>query len=205
MLSELRELPGFFYTQRVKGFDPPGDEPWMDPAGAARFKYELSRATGYVEYGSGATTVIADRAGIPAVSVESDPYYSRAVATRLTGSIDQVVVNLGITGPWGTPLRSTAHKGLRYVEAPFGRGFFPDFILVDGRYRAACALNAANEATAHNRSATMMFDDYANRPWYHFIEEHMGAPELVGRAAIFKLGSRGVERGVVDAAMTDKR
>lgn len=205
MLAELREWRLFFYAQRVKGFDPPGDEPLMDPAGAERFKQELSKATGYVEYGSGGTTVLADRAGIPAVSVESDPFYARAVASRLTGSVKQVVVDLGVTGPWGSPLRSTADKARRYIEAPYNRGFFPDLILVDGRYRAACALNAANNAAGRSHDVTLMFDDYVNRPWYHFIEEHMDPPEFVGRAAIFKLSRRWVEQDVVNAAMRDKR
>lgn len=205
MLSKLSELLVFLYAQRVKGFDPPGDEPWMDPIGAGRFKRELALATGYVEYGSGATTVLADRAGIPAVSIESDHFYARAVAKKLTGSVDQVVLNMGITGPWGTPLRSTVSKARRYVEAPYNRGFFPDFILVDGRYRVACALHAASEASARNRSAILMVDDYADRPWYHVIEEHIDPPELVGRAAIFRLGRRSVEPDVVIAAMIDKR
>jgi len=205
MLAELREWPSFFYTQRIKGFDPPGDVPWMDPAGAVRFKRELAKATGYVEFGSGATTVLADRAGIPAISVESDPYFARAVARRLTGSVNQVVVDLGVTGPWGSPIRSSIRKGMTYSQAPYNRGVVPDFILVDGRYRVACALAAACHAAAEDREVTLMFDDYVNRPWYHVVEEHLDSPELVGRAAIFTLGRRRVELDVVYAACYDKR
>lgn len=204
-LAELRELPAFIYLQRIKGFEPPGDEPWMDPPGAARFKLELAKATVYVEFGSGATTVLADRAGIPAISVESDRYYARVVAKRLTGSVEQIVVPLGLTGPWGSPLRSTLLKGMTYAQAPYDRGLIPDFILVDGRYRAACALIAANQAAVWGRHVTLMFDDYADRPWYHFIEEYLDPPERVGRAAIFKLSGRQVEPDVIEVACRDKR
>lgn len=205
MLHELLELPAFFYVQRVKGFDPPSDKPWMDPEGSARFKQELAKANGYFEYGSGGTTVLADRAGISAISVESDPFYARTVATQLSGSLTQIVVNLGITGPWGSPLRSTFRKGQSYVEAPYNRGFSPDFILVDGRYRAACAMVAANHAAGTGHIITVMVDDYVTRPWYHYVEEYLGQPEIVGRAAIFTVDGRRIERTVIHAAYLDKR
>ena len=86
----------------------------MDPEGAERFKQELSRCKQYVEFGSGGTTVLADHLGVPSVSVESDRFYARAVASRLSsGSVRQVVVDLGFTGQWGAPLINTAAKGQR--------------------------------------------------------------------------------------------
>lgn len=200
MLTKTIDLAKFFYVQRVTGFDPPDDEPYMDPEGSERFKQELAKATRYLEFGSGGTTILADRAGIPTISVESDRFYARAVASRLSGdNVRQVVVDLGVTGPWGAPLYNNPDKGWRYTTAPFwGQTCHsPDFILVDGRYRVACALTAAMLAHERNAPATLMFDDYAPRPWYHVVEKWLGKPEMAGRTAVFQIGSQAVEEPAV--------
>lgn len=201
------ELLKFLYVQRVKGFDPPGDEPFMDPEGIARFKAELAKASRYVEFGSGGTTVLADKSGIPSISVESDRFYARAVASRLNGAVvRQIVVDLGLTSEWGAPLLNTPAKGRRYVTAPFGSTeLFPDFILVDGRYRVACALESARRAYKAGKSAVLMFDDYTLRPHYHSVETTLGKPKTYGRTAIFKIGIKPVLANAVEAALNDKR
>ena len=50
-----------------------------------------------------------------------------------------------------------------------------------------------------------MFDDYSFRPWYHRVEEWLGVPQLTGRAAIFVVGERPIDRLFVDAAATHAR
>jgi hypothetical protein len=204
MLRTIARLPAFLYAQRVKGFDPPTDEPFMDPEGVERFKYELSHSSRYVEFGSGGTTVLADRKGVPTISVESDRFYARAVATRLSsGCVKQIVVDIGFTGEWGTPICSTPEKGRKYATAPFG-GEFPDLILVDGRYRVACALESARRAYQAGAKAILIFDDYAARPHYHRVEQSLGSPEMAGRTAIFAIGSSSVCEETVEAALSDK-
>lgn len=194
----------FLYVQRIKGFAPPGDEPFMDPEGIARFKKEVSKARRYVEFGSGGSTVFADRLAIHVVSVENDRFYARAVASRLGGgSVRQIVIGMGITREWGFPLFPDAEKARAYVSAPWSAQAFPDFILVDGRYRVACALESARRAHEAGARATLMFDDYTLRPHYHRIEELLGAPETVGRAAIFRLGSQAVSPADVEPWLSD--
>jgi hypothetical protein len=207
MLSRLGHLLSFFYEQRIRGFDPPDDRPWMDDEGIARFKEELGKATGYLEYGSGGTTVLADRAGIPTVSVESDPYYARAVRSRLSAAsaVRQVVVDIGITAEWGTPIFSSGRKGRRYVHAPDGLSQFPDFILVDGRYRVACALVAARKAHELQRNATVMVDDYVDREGYRAMENVLGSPSMVGRSAVFAVGDQPVPLEAIERAYLDWR
>lgn len=198
-LQRLIDLARFLYVQRIRGFDPPGDEPFMDQAGIARFRHELARARRYVEFGSGGSTVLVDRAGIPAVSVENDRFYARAVARRLgQGQVRQIVVPMGVTREWGFPLFPNRRAGWRYVSAPWEDGGpFPDLVLVDGRYRIACALESARRAHAAGTSAVLMFDDYAPRPWYRAVEEYLGEPELDGRAALFRIGAVAVPEAVV--------
>lgn len=192
-VRKLIDLAKFLHLQRIKGFPPPGDEPFMDPPGVERFRAEALRARSYVEFGSGGSTVFVDRTGIPAISVENDPFYARAVARRLrNGTVLQRIVRMGLTQAWGVPLFPDVQRARAYVTAPWDIAPFPDLVLVDGRYRVACALEAARRARAKGAAATLMFDDYATRPHYHPVEQHLGPPELAGRVAIFRIGTKAI-------------
>jgi hypothetical protein len=205
-ISRARDLARFLYHRRKHGVPAPLDTPWFDPEGVEAFKAELAKATSYLEYGSGGSTVLVDRAGIPAVSVEADPYFADAVQSRMTGrQVDLLNPNMGLTGFYGTPLLRRRAKSRRYMEAPYPRAPFPDFILIDGRYRVACALLAAKNANTVGRRAMLMFDDYKRRRYYHWIERHLGAPQLKGRAAFFRIGSRAIDEAAIDLAAGDWR
>src|SRR3990170_1247881 len=159
--GRANDLARFLYTRKVHGLPPPGDMPLFDAEGIELFGTELAKATSYLEFGSGGSTVLVDRAGIPAVSVESDAIYAEAVRSRLTGGRVKILSpDIGLTGEWGTPLFRNHAKWRRYIEAPFPIEPFPDFILIDGRFRVACALAAAKWAHEAGALATLMFDDY---------------------------------------------
>lgn len=203
-IKDIRGLARFLYLQRFKGFPPPSDEPYMPSAEVTRFKDEIGRARYYVEFGSGGSTVYASRLGVKTISVENDKFYARAVSQKLYGkTVTQVVANMGITREWGMPLFPRVCNARRYVMAPWDTECFPDFILVDGRYRVACALESARRAHACNASAILMFDDYSMRPYYHIVEEYLGSPQLVGRAAIFQIGAQIVPPAVVEKWLED--
>jgi hypothetical protein len=199
-------LVRFLYNRRKNGVPPPKDIPWFDAEGVKAFKAELAKASSYLEYGSGGTTVLADRAGIPTVSVESDPYFAQAVRSTMRGRrVKLLNPNMGLTGFYGTPLLRRKAKSQRYIEAPFPSAPFPDFILIDGRYRVACALAAAKHAHEAGRRATLMFDDYARRGYYHLIEKFLGKPQLRGRAAFFSIGLCAIDQSAIDLAAGDWR
>lgn len=57
-------------------------------------------------------------------------------------------------------------------------------ILIDGRFRLACALATA----AHAQPGTLVFfDDYATRPWYWKAARYLDLVEKVGRAAVMRV------------------
>ncbi|MEO8175983.1 MAG: hypothetical protein ABI626_04920 [Sphingomicrobium sp.] len=204
--GRARDLARFIYHRRLNGVPPPTDAPWFDREGVEAFKDELAKASSYLEYGSGGSPVLADRAGIPVVIVEADPYFAQAVRSRISGrKVDLLNPNMGLIGFYGTPLLRRRAKSRRYIEAPYPRAPFPDFILIDGRYRVACALSAAKHANEAGRRAMLMFDDYARRRYYHQVEEHLGQPQLRGRAAFFTVGTREVEQSAIDLASGDWR
>ena len=204
--GRANDLARFLYKRRAHGLPPPGDTPLFDPEGIEVFGAELAKATSYLEFGSGGSTVLVDRAGIPGVSVESDAIYAAAVRSRLKGGRVRIVSpDIGLTGEWGTPLFRNHAKWRRYIEAPFPIEPFPNFILVDGRFRVACALQAAKYAHEAGVLATLMFDDYTPRPHYHVVESHIGQPRIVGRAALFKIGATPISQAAIDLHAKDYR
>ena len=197
-IAAAAEAIRFHGRRMLSGITPPGDEPYFDAQGVEAFKRQLARATCYLEFGSGGSTVLVDRAGIPGTSVESDRGYAKAVRSRLRGGKIRVIwPDIGVTGPWGRPVFRRHSTWRRYIEAPFPMNPFPDFILIDGRFRVACALETADQAHALGVTACLMFDDYAPRTHYHVVEEYLGRPRLVGRAAFFEIGGVAIPRSAI--------
>jgi len=185
----------FLYHQRVKGFLVP-DDPWFDAGATEAFNDHLSDSHLYVEFGTGGSTLLAGRLGKRTVSVESDPYFARAVAARLSAGapVRMIHADIGLTLGWGVPAFRTLtparrRRWLGYVTAPYAapelQNDFPDFVLVDGRFRRACALEAARRARLGSHPLTIMVDDYAERTPFRQIETYLGAPRMAGWAALF--------------------
>jgi hypothetical protein len=203
-LKRYRELLEFYYVQRVKGFDVP-IAPMLERETAEFLRCMLMKSRLYVEFGSGGSTLLADSLGVRTISVEGDRHYAAAVRKGLTGStVTLLTPSIGITAPWGYPLfrrptKRRRERWRRYVEAPFD-GEAPDLILVDGRFRVACSLEAARHANKAATRATLIFEDYSSRPQYKVVERHLGMPRMIGRAAVFEIGDQMVPEFEIDDA-----
>ena len=162
-----------------------------------------------MEFGSGGSTVLANSLGVASISVESDRFYAKAVRSGLqypeTARIE--VPTMGLTAEWGMPLFFRRKKGRRYIAAGFDGldGRVPDFILVDGRYRVGCGLESARRAHLAGNTALLMLDDYEGRPFYQSVEDHLGSPDRIGRAALFTIGEAPVPEDEVRKFATDPR
>jgi len=207
-LRKVSALVRFLYVQRIKGFDPPG-APLLDEESAAWLAERLKSTKLYLEFGSGGSTLLANRLGVPSITVESDRFYAATVRKVLQNPEKALILtpDMGLTGEWGMPVFGKERKGPRYVSAPFGEltDGFPDLIFVDGRYRVACVLESARQAAQAHRAATVLMDDYEYRPHYHVLEQHLGKPGRVGRGATFSIGDRPIPDEVVSSHLTDPR
>lgn len=208
----------FIGRSHLLGFGPPG-EPGLDEESMATFFERLGKSRSYLEFGSGGTTLAAARAGVATLSVEADRFFAKAVRQALPSgsSVEVIDVDLGLTKEWSTPLfhSPTPDRLARwrhYIEAPFERirkkENFPDFVLIDGRFRRACALKVVSQAHRMGAPVSILVDDYftPGREHYHQVEEWLGPPRRVGRAALFDESfGKDVPPSVLDEAARDWR
>lgn len=197
-LNRTSEILQFLYAQRLIGFDV-AEVPAFDQGGIHLFEQRLSQAASYLEFGSGGSTLVAACSGVPLISVESDRRFLQAVRRRLVelGAYDETTqkllyVDIGLTEAWGAPVirrrtRTRVERWRRYPTAPwaeFERLSGPHLILVDGRFRVACALHAAR--FLRDREGEVLIDDYSDRNHYHVVARHMDLVGQAGRMALFK-------------------
>ncbi|MFX0544345.1 hypothetical protein ACEWPL_002230 [Roseovarius sp. S1116L3] len=172
----------------------------LPEAEAARLADAYATADVILEYGSGGSTVLASELlGKRVFSVESDKGWAEMMQEWLLQNppadgtqVEVIWSNVGETGDWGRPVNDEGWR--HYAEYPLAvwqRKDFeqPDMVLIDGRFRAGCAMATAF-CTA--RPVTMLVDDYRRRTGYHVIEEFLGAPRLIGRMAEFEVAPMAV-------------
>jgi hypothetical protein len=160
----------------------------MHPPEKEELLRHLRAANTYFEFGCGGSTVVAS-AEAPNLrriwSVESDPAWIEKVRPQVDAARCQLIhADIGPTGGGGHPVDMFAQAPLfhRYWGAISAVGEQPDVILVDGRFRVACAVEALRVAPA----ATLLIHDYSIRPEYHAVEEFAEKVGAVQTLAIFR-------------------
>lgn len=154
----------------------------------ALFLERAARARVYGEYGCGASTIwMAANSSALIQSVDSSADWIAEVRRR-TAAAERpprlTHVDLGPLGDWGRPLGYGARRLIpSYLEAPW-QGEAPELVLIDGRFRVACFLHGLLVAAP---GTGLLFDDYANRPYYHLVEEFCPPMERCGRQALFEV------------------
>ena len=179
------------------------------------FLTKVGEARSYLEFGSGASTLHVARTGKPLISIESDKLFLNAVRERLAGlepdgpvssGATLLHADIGPTGPWGKPVLPSLARPRKWSNYPqhpwrvFGEEYYADTILVDGRFRVACAL--AVILYQRDKPWTMLVDDYAERPHYRVIEQYAELVNMHGRMAEFKPMSGTEREGVSEALRT---
>jgi hypothetical protein len=217
-LRRARDLTRFFYNQRVLGFEVP-DSPYFDPVSTEPFLKMLEASDLYLEFGSGGSTVAASKSNVRTITVESDRYFARAVKRKIGAGCynTMLVIDTSVTVEWSYPFFTSQTRGrikrwesyigtpLEFIRNSLER--FPDLVLIDGRFRKACALACAARAIDTGASTIICFDDYIDRYWYHEVETYLGIPEMIGRMAVFKVlpSNRPIENNVIREAILDPR
>ena len=164
------------------------------------FEKKLQKSTNYLEYGSGGSTLFAaTHPHLNVLSIEADGVFAKLVRRNLvahaheTATVELVVKNLGLAGRYSMPISagcswpSRKRKFQGYILYPFSSpSRYPylatDLVLIDGRFRVACALAALQ----HCPRAEILIDDYLERPFYHVLEKMGLIDDVVGNMAIIR-------------------
>lgn len=154
----------------------------------------------YLEWGSGGSTVLAAWRSLQrnvsrfvVHSVENSWEYFRALKQQHTvvhkaieaGFLTHTIPHLGTTGQWGRPTNwsaldvATRRARSHAYYSPAGVVCCFDTILIDGRFRQACLLQALH--LSHDHTLVLLHDnvvdkerDYrpAVRKWYDHLAQH---------------------------------
>lgn len=147
-------------------------EPAMRPEEIEMLARHLRPGVSYLEFGAGGSTRLAlARGANPCHSVESDPAWLDRLRgdgsvrdAEAAGVLTLHRVDLGPLLAWGMPADRTRLEAWpsyylevwRRLERP------PDVVLIDGRFRAACALSAF--LACPSRTAILMHDFFDPLP-----------------------------------------
>ncbi len=169
--------------------------PYMHEADTDALIHALRGAHTYLEFGMGGSTTLAASMGIPnVISVDSSEEWIDNIAAKisqlkLTGTVRLLHANIGKTRKWGYPIdASQITSWPTYYVRPWTivkeSGLDPDLVLIDGRFRASCFLySLINLKTG----STILWDDYNDRPEYHFVQKFIAPVEIYDRMAKFKV------------------
>ncbi len=144
--------------------------PFMSPGERDLFRKYLNNAVHYWEFGGGGSTAWASTTNTikSIVTIESDKNY----AAKLKGDFknaDIRWIDIGPTGAWGAP-SDTSKVGVwnLYPNSWLTKSNEPDMVLIDGRFRVACALTVLTKSDTTN-NPYVLIHDFNNRPEYHCI------------------------------------
>jgi hypothetical protein len=167
-------------------------KPAMTLTEVAAYVKFASNAEIAVEFGCGGSTLAAARSRVKHMySVESDQrWIARCLdqpdieIASTAGRLEFIHADIGETGEYGYPIDKTSfEKWPSYHSAIWASIAPPDFVFVDGRFRVACATQAA----AHCLPGAMIaIHDYSFRPEYHVVESVLGRPRIIDSMAIFE-------------------
>lgn len=162
-------------------------------------KKQLASATYYLEFGSGNSTLLAtEYANIrKAMIMESDyDFMTRLIFSNplLRKAVDEdrflfFHADIGPTKQWGYPA-DDSRKAFwpEYASYPFRKGKQYDLVLVDGRFRIACILQACLYLPPGTK---IIVHDFYDRPYYHIVLLFLDELERADTMGLFavKLGN----------------
>jgi len=157
------------------------------------FRRYLGKASHFLEFGCGGSTLLAAGAGLSKIwSVESDAAWIRKLKERKpisdavkNGRLKFFCPKIGGIGAWGRPQDpNSRHLWPRYHSEVWAE-LDPktvDLVLIDGRFRVACALQAALRVSA---KCPILIHDFWIRPKYHVATEFLTEVERVDTLGVF--------------------
>lgn len=149
------------------------------------FRRLLEQSTGYFEYGCGGSTAIANGMSnlLRIASVETDFEWAKRVH-EVCPDVNMIWVDIGPTKEFGQPVDESLRIGWpRVPEVWLKAEQHYDLVLIDGRFRVACAALICLNPKHVKR---ICFDDFTSRPQYHVILPFIDILETVDTMIVFQ-------------------
>ena len=151
------------------------------------FKDEIKKVDVYGEYGCGKSTKwVLNNTAIDVIAVDTSSEWVGAVKKDNQRNNERLNIhysNLGDVGGWGYPLSYEKKERFSdYTDYIWRQKNNPQLVLVDGRFRVCCFLTSLKYA---EEGTKIIFDDYINRPHYHYIEKYVRRKKQCGRQCLF--------------------
>jgi hypothetical protein len=171
------------------------------------FKSLLPTVANYFEYGCGKSTEYVYKCSKANIyTVDTSEEWARRIQ-GISGEVSNARLNVkwvdvGKVADWGNPtsFEKRANFSL-YTDWVWTQGVTPDLVVIDGRFRVCCFLTSIKYAPIGTK---IIFDDYAERPFYHVAEEFLNIIERCGRQALFQVTSR-AKSLITDATISEFR
>lgn len=166
-----------------------------------------------LEYGVGGSTILAAECNIASLySLDSDAAWLAKVASQApvanmieAGRAKLVHADIGPVGKWGKPYNySYVLRWPSYAKRPWQDGFKPDLVLIDGRFRVSCILQALKNGGPDLKIAV---HDFWKRRNYHCVLRFTSVLDRANTLVILKSdGSRSWQASVLAISrMLDRR
>lgn len=141
----------------------------------------------YGEYGCGTSTLwMLENTACNVIAVDTSLEWVKHVrekAVRQNERLNIQHVDLGELGEWGRPIGYRFKSRFQhYTDHMWLQEKTPEVVLVDGRFRVCCFLTSLKFAKPGTK---IIFDDYADRVHYHFVEKYIAPLSIKGRQALF--------------------
>ena len=152
------------------------------------FIQNLKKSKFFFEYGTGASTLLADKLKKKYLSVELDKTFYNQIKKKIKEKDNIKFVNIGPVGEFSYPLFKFKKKIKNYVEMInlcLDESNFPDLVLIDGRFRVACCLNLLKFEKIKKKKSTIIIDDYFDRKEYFILRDFFEIRKI-GRFGILK-------------------
>ena len=163
-------------------------QPQMSAAEVTQFELQLAGLGSLLEFGCGGSTLVAARQVRRIVSVDSDPVWLGKVQSEVAREVVEftpVHANIGPVGEWGYPTDEGRIRDWPRYHAHIWRsmGGSPDAVLIDGRFRVACLLQAVIHCKP---DCVLLFHDFFDRPHNHVVLKHVDVLARVDTLAVLR-------------------
>jgi hypothetical protein len=172
------------------------------------FKNEIKKSKLYLEFGSGRTTLFAQKLKKKFISIEADKIFFDLIKKKIRNS-ELRYYNIGLTFYYSIPYFFYPKRILNYSKSIFEelqrQKKIPDLILIDGRFRVLIALQAHIFMSKIKKNIRIIIDDYSQRYHYHILESFFKIKVIGNFGVVYGLKNKRITNSLIEKYMRDYR